>query len=255
MKALLVYFSQTGNTERVALSITRGLETVGISCRTVPLAEARPEMAAEADLLGIAAPVFYYKEPTLVRDFIARLPAASKKPAFTAITHGGNPVNTLRRLQKQLARRGYPVLKSFTALGYDTYPMYFKSFREWGRPDADELQRAADFGAHLSGDVLRFREDKSFPLPRYQFVGGPYFFRSLICQGGMMKRIFPRLVADEKLCTRCGTCRKNCPTGAITLAPFPKIDDKCMWCYLCERICPVQAFTPDWEPMRKKMKV
>jgi ferredoxin/flavodoxin len=255
MKAMIFYFSQTGNTERVALGVGRGLEAAGGTCRTVALAEARPEMAAEADLVGIGAPVFYYKEPTVVRDFIARLPAARRKPAFTFITHGGNPVNTLRRMQKQLARRGYTVINSFTALGYDTYPMYFKSFREWSRPNADELRLAAEFGGRLPGEVRRFREERHFALPRYKFVGGPYFFRSLVCRGGMMKRIFPRLAADEKICTRCGTCRKNCPTGAITLAPYPQIDNKCMWCYLCERICPVQAFTTDWEPIREKLKV
>ena len=253
--ALIIYFSQTGATRRVAEGIRRGLEAAGVPARAVPLAEARPEMAAEADLLGIGTPVFYYKEPTLVRALLARLPATRRKPAFTFITHGGNPVNTLARLQKQLARRGYTVLSSFTALGYDTYPMYFKDFREWGRPNADELRLAAEFGQRLPGDVRRFREDRRFALPRYQFVGGPYFFRSMICRGGMMKRIFPRLLADEKLCTRCGACRKNCPTGAITLSPYPRIDNKCMWCYLCERICPVQAFRTDWEPLRKKLKI
>ncbi len=255
MKALIVYFSQTGNTERVAAAIGRGLEAAGVACRTVALADARPEMMAEAELVGIGTPVFYYKEPTVVRDWMARLPAARGKAAFTFITHGGNPVNTLRRMQKQLGRRGYTVVKSFTALGYDSYPMYFKSFREWGRPEADELRLAAEFGERLSGEVGRFREDRNFSRPRYQFVGGAYFFRSMLCQGGMMKRIFPRLEADEKLCTRCGTCRKNCPTGAITMGPYPRIDDKCMWCYLCERICPVQAFRTDWEPLRKKLKI
>jgi len=254
-RALIVYLSQTGSTRRVAEAVSAGLSGRGLQCRTAELLKANPARAGEFDILGIGTPVFYYKEPLLVRRFIEQLPRADGRPAFTFITHGGNPVNTLRRMQKLLARRGYTVVNSFSCTGFDSYPMYLKSFREWGRPDAADLQAARDFGDRLADECRWFRDEKPFALPKYKFVGGKYFLLSHLLKGGMMKRTFPPHVVDENLCTRCGTCARNCPAQAITLEPYPKVGGACIWCYLCERICPEQAFQNDWTELRKKMKV
>jgi flavodoxin/NAD-dependent dihydropyrimidine dehydrogenase PreA subunit len=252
-RALIVSFSQTGNTRQVAEAIGRGLQTRGVDVRHADLLKTDPAEVAEYDLVGIGSPVFYYKEPANVREFIARLPSAKRKAAFTFITHGGNPVNTLRRMQKQLHRRGYTVINSVESLGYDTYPMFFRTFRDWGHPTADELQTAEDFGERLMREVRWFAEEQRFATPKYRFVGGKYFVLSLLCQGGMMKRMFPALGVKDDLCTRCGACARACPVGAITLDPTPKVGDACIWCYQCERICPEQAFDCDWSKLREKM--
>lgn len=252
---LLATFSQTGNTRRVAEAIARGLEAKAHKVRVVDLLKASPEEAADYPILGIGTPVFYYKEPEPVRRFIAALPRAGRKAAFTFITHGGNPVNTLRRMQKQLAARGYTVVNSFSCTGYDTYPMFFRVFREWGHPSESELAEAQDFGERLAGECRWFRDEQRFARPKYRFVGGKYLVLSLLCRGGMMKKLFPALVVDEALCTRCGTCARSCPAEAIMLAPYPKVDSRCIWCYQCERLCPQQAFVTDWSRLRKKMGV
>jgi flavodoxin/NAD-dependent dihydropyrimidine dehydrogenase PreA subunit len=254
-RAIIVTFSQTGNTRRVAEAVARGLRAKGLAVDLADLLSADPAATADYDLVGIGAPVFYYKEPANVRAFIDRLPDGRRKAAFTFITHGGNPVNTLRRMQKRLARRGHVVLNSFSCTGYDTYPMFFRTFREWGHPSADDLAAAQDFGERLANECRWFRDEQRFATPKYRFVGGKYFVLSLLCNGGMMKRMFPALKVREDLCTRCGTCARTCPTGAITLSPYPKIDEKCLWCYQCERICPEQALDADWSPLRKKMNV
>jgi len=259
--ALVVYFSQTGNTEQVAEAIGRGLRGRGLRVRHAKLLETRPEEAAEYDLLGLGTPVFYYKEPLLVREFIRRLPRgvrlgspqAARKPAFTFITHGGNPVNSLARMQRQLARRCYTVVNSFSCHGYDTYPMHLRGFREWGAPTAQLLRDAEGFGERLTSECRWLREERRFALPRYKFVGGKYFLFSHLFQGGRMKRFFPPQRVNESLCTRCGVCARNCPAQAIALDPYPRVSDACIWCYLCERICPWQAFAVDWSHLRSRM--
>jgi len=253
--ALIVYFSQTGATRQVAEAVSAGLRGQGLQCKTVELLKADAGQAGRLDILGIGTPVFYYKEPAIVKRFIEQLPKVKGKPAFTFITHGGNPVNTLRRMQKLLARRGYTVVNSFSCSGFDSYPMYLKSFREWGRPNAADLQAARDFGERLAVECRWLRDEKRFALPKYKFVGGKYLLLSQVLKGGMMKRTFPAHTVDEQVCTRCGTCARSCPTGAISLEPYPRVSEACLWCYLCERICPVQAFTNDWTELRKKMKV
>jgi len=253
VSALVVCFSQTGNTRQVAEAVVRGLQAHGVKAQLSDLLTADPGDADRYDVVGIGTPVFYYKEPVVVRRFIERLPRAHRKPAFTFLTQGGHPVNTLRRMQKQLAARGYTVVNSYSCPGYDTYPMFLHDFRAWGHPDAQELGQAQDFGERLANECRWFRDERRFGLPKYRFVGGKYFLLSHVMQGGRMKRFLPPITVNEDLCTRCGTCARTCPAQAITLEPCPVISDACMWCYQCERICPEQALEVDWSELREKM--
>jgi len=116
-RAIVIYFSQTGATRQVAEAIAWGLEAGGAAVNLADLLKTDPASVASYDVVGLGTPVFYYKEPPVVREFIAALPRAKRRPAFTFITHGGNPVNTLRRMQKQLAARGHVVVNSFSCTG------------------------------------------------------------------------------------------------------------------------------------------
>lgn len=254
-RATIFTFSQTGATEQVAGNIVSGLQSRNVACESMDLLKVSPQAAADAELIGIGTPVFYYKEPLLVRNFIDRLPPAEGRAAFTFITHGGNPVNTLRRLQKRLASRGYVVVNSFSCAGYDTYPMFLHRWRQWGHPAGKELQLARDFGSHLVDDVRMLLQEPHFVQPNYPFVGGKYFLLSLLLSGSRMRRFLPHPVPRPEVCIQCGVCARNCPASCITMTPFPTVGPDCIRCYLCERICPVQAWQLDWNRQRRRMKV
>lgn len=43
---------------------------------------------------------------------------------------------------------------------------------------------------------------------------------------------------DHSRCIKCGECRGICPTNAVTLSPFPEVNDsKCITCYVCHEVC------------------
>ncbi len=254
-RAAIFSFSQTGATEQIAGGIVTGLQDRGVPCEVLDLLKVQPEAAGEADLIGIGSPVFYYKEPVVVRRFIEQLPKADRRPAFTFITHGGNPVNTLRRMQKLLEKRGYVVLNSLSCAGYDTYPMFLRVWRQWGHPSDKEMELARDFGRQLVDEIRLLREEPHYVEPSYPFVGGKYLLMSMLFAGGRMKHFFPRPAPRKEICTRCGVCARNCPMGCISMAPYPVVGQDCMWCYLCERICPVQAYQLDWSKLRARMQV
>ncbi|MDH4267584.1 MAG: DUF362 domain-containing protein, partial [Deltaproteobacteria bacterium] len=47
---------------------------------------------------------------------------------------------------------------------------------------------------------------------------------------------------NEALCTRCGDCPSACPSGAILMQPYPKVDPgKCVSCFCCVEVCPEKA--------------
>jgi flavodoxin/NAD-dependent dihydropyrimidine dehydrogenase PreA subunit len=255
MNALIVYFTQTGNTEQVARAIGRGLD--GAGAETVDLAtlrEAGPRDWLGYDLVALGTPVFYYKEPVTVRDWIASLaPRPQPGPVLTFNTNGGNPTNTFRRLRKQLKAKGGRVIGSFECLGYDTYPIYLKSFRQWGRPNADDLAAAEAFGRDMAETAGRFHAGDPVAEPSYPFVGGKYFRLSWICRRPVLNRFFPKLNLDEALCTACGACARACPTENIRMVPGPQFLDRCIRCYLCERVCPQNAIQCDWRRLTRMM--
>ncbi len=43
---------------------------------------------------------------------------------------------------------------------------------------------------------------------------------------------------NHSQCIKCGECRGICPTKAISLSPYPEVDDsKCITCYSCHEVC------------------
>lgn len=47
---------------------------------------------------------------------------------------------------------------------------------------------------------------------------------------------------NEALCTRCGDCPSACPSGAILMQPYPRVDpEKCVSCFCCVEVCPEKA--------------
>lgn len=255
MKALVVYFSQTGGTAQVARLIAAGLLAGGATKADVrPIRQVGPEEWLNYDLLGVGTPVFYYHEPPNVRDWIRRLaPRQRPAPAFTFNTNGGNPCNTFRRLQRMLRPKGAHVTGSFECFGFDTYPIFMKSFRKWGHPDAADLNAAESFGRQAAADAARLIAGQPVPEPTYRFVGGKTFRLSIFCRKPILDWFFPALNVNHDRCIQCGACVRACPTENIKLDPWPTMADRCIHCHLCERICPRNAIECDWRRLTKMM--
>jgi len=260
MKCLVAYFSQTGNTAQAARAITGGLESAGAAVDVRPIEKISPGDWLEFDLLALGMPVFYYKEPANVRDWIKALrvrpaagPASRPMPVATFITSGGNPCNTLRRVQKFLKPKGGRVIGSFECYGYDTYPIYMKSFRQWGHPDAQDLDRAGEFGSSMAARAAELIAGRDVPEESYKFVSGKTFRLSVICRKPILEHFFPKLKLQADLCIRCGACARRCPTENIVLEPVPRFLNQCIHCYMCERICPRNAIRCDWRKLTKMM--
>ena len=80
------------------------------------------------------------------------------------------------------------------------------------------------YTAHLPGEKSRFAADMKKDYQAWNDLGGV----NPACQ--------------EDLCTRCGDCLAACPSGAILLTPYPKIDPgKCVSCFCCVEACPEGA--------------
>ena len=88
MKILIICFSQTGNTLKVAKSLREGLNEVADSCDLVDFADFDLSKLSEYDLVGLGCPVFYYREPFNISEFINNLQDLQGQHWFVFCSHG-----------------------------------------------------------------------------------------------------------------------------------------------------------------------
>ncbi|MDR1438469.1 MAG: flavodoxin [Clostridiales bacterium] len=134
MKIEVRYLSKSGNTAKVAGAIA---SAAGVAAKPIP-----EPVSADADLLFIGGAVYAFGIDEQLRQFIAELPQGIKRAAVfstAAVVRSAFP-----RIRALLAERGIAVSdEDFHCRGE------FK-FMHKGRPNADDLGKAAEFAKRLS---------------------------------------------------------------------------------------------------------
>jgi ferredoxin/flavodoxin len=274
LKSVIIYFSQTGNTEKTARAIARGIRSTDNHCDLISLREIDPgrsstpkapgsltarvsggiklEGLEDYDLIGIGTPVFYFQEPWNIRDFIGKLSFLKGKAGFVFCTHGGQDANTLPRMAKNLREQGWLVLGGLSTRGYDSFQPYIEFGYSKGRPDEGDLAAAAAFGRRLVADYrLMKKENRLDILPEVRFKFSLLHLASLWLTKGRVNKYLPKIKVDRKKCIKCNKCAEICPSGAIDLNPYPVRIKECIKCYYCEKICPQGAIIVNWHPTKR----
>lgn len=248
MDVTLIYFSQTGNTRRVAQAMAEAFRQAGCATRSVSLKKASPQDAVACDLLGIGTPCFSSQAPTPIKTFLENLPPLERKPSFVFATSSSAPGRVLYDLTRLLRARGADVISGFLTRGEVHHPAPCLIGRMPGRPNAEDLAAARRFAAAVaehvaagrSGPVAESRPDAFRPRR------GFYDLVALLSTDGFLRRVLPEPRLDATRCNQCRWCVYECPMHNITLAPYPILGDDCIRCYRCLAGCPQRAFDADW---------
>ncbi|HDP81122.1 MAG TPA: hypothetical protein ENN21_09815, partial [Spirochaetes bacterium] len=145
LKAKIVYFSQTGNTRKVAQAMVEAMNAVGCAASAVPLSQWNNSSGDDYDLLGVGAPSFSSQAPTPVKRLIKNLPALHGKSAFVFSTSGGAPGTVLYDMAAALKKKGARVSGGFLCRGECFHPAPEIYGRAPGRPDENDLENARSF--------------------------------------------------------------------------------------------------------------
>ena len=112
MKALVVYFSQFGNTQKIAQAIAEGLAS-GASVRTINVHQFGISELDGIELLVIGSPTHKMKLPDVVRPVLAQLPRRSLDGKSVAtfdtsykMSRWMAPFTAARKLAHQLRKLG-----------------------------------------------------------------------------------------------------------------------------------------------------
>ena len=88
-KATVVWYSQTGNTQKCGKVLAKTFENKGITVSYGDMRNLDQTKITDADLIVIGAPVFYYDIPDFVKNFIQSLPDLKGISVAAYVTFGG----------------------------------------------------------------------------------------------------------------------------------------------------------------------
>ncbi|UCD56747.1 MAG: EFR1 family ferrodoxin [Candidatus Hydrogenedentota bacterium] len=248
MKALIIYFSQTGNTRKVAECIREGIVAVTGQCELRELMDVDMASLADYDLVGLGSPVFYFQEPFNVRDFMEGLPELRGRQWFIFCTHGAVMGNTFPSMAERLAKKGITVIGYHHTYADGTLPFYPHPTLTTGHPDFLDFEEARGFGEDIAARSQRIAEGDSSLIPAPGPVPEEWVQNARMLTLEFMDQMMPRLRIDMERCTHCHVCEDNCPVKGIDIeADPPRIQAPCVYCWYCAKTCPVLAIEADWD--------
>jgi ferredoxin/flavodoxin len=248
MHVVLIYFSQTGNTRKVANAMADAFRELGHSAKTITLDEAVPEDAIRGDLLGLGTPCFSSQAPTPVKAYLRSLPALNGMRSFIFATSSGAPGRVLYDLTRLLRRKEANVLGGFITRGQVSHPAPRMVGQFPSRPSEDDFNLARGFAKAL---VEHAAQNRMSPLlesrPDALKLGfGFYDLMGWIISDRVSRFLMPEPKADPDKCDQCRWCVGECPMDNITLERVPILGSRCIRCYHCMIGCPQNAFEADW---------
>lgn len=231
--ARLIYFSPTQTTKRILEGIARGIRAKRLDelDLTSPGANMGETVEIHEALTIIGAPVYGGRLP---QEAVLRLKRfrGDRAPAVIAVVYGNRAYeDALLELKDLVVEAGFTPVAGGAFLGEHSFSTKAVPIAP-GRPDPEDLRKAAEFGAMIRdrlGSLPALNE-----MPPLRVPGNtPYK------EWRKTSRISP---VTGAACGKCGRCAGLCPTAAITIHDSVLTDpDRCLLCCACVRNCPTGA--------------
>ena len=243
MKCLIVYFSQSGNTQRMARAIHSGIAPVVDLCDITSFSNIDMNELSGYDLIGVGSPC-WDGVPFHIERILRDMPPQPGRQTFTFCTHGVMGFRFLPNMVKLLNEKGMVVIGSRDWYCSVSHPLIPKPYLTDGHPDATDLEEAAQFGRDMVHTSTLIKQGDSSLIPPIPPMPAP---RTL------SRPLSPKHINLAKcLYPKCRLCIDNCRLKIIDLSVSPPVfPSECLPCYFCEFICPTGAIETDYAPAAK----
>lgn len=240
MKLLMVYFSPTGNTRKVAQAVADRCDQLGSDVTlwdmTLPLQRQKNVELTAFDAFVFGFPVHSLRAPRLVRQWL-RTWQGEKKRCAMFFTYGGFSVHpahysTGKILEQQgfrvVASAQFPSAHTYNRGGWEALPH---------RPNNEDLEEARNY-ADAVYPRLMGTDNKRPPA----FEQGQYTTKQLDAFEDFRYQVVSQLPTRSGVeCCLCRQCEKMCPVGVFAAEPGEVVRAGCLACLACVAICPEQV--------------
>ncbi|MCG8615977.1 MAG: 4Fe-4S binding protein, partial [Desulfobacterales bacterium] len=236
-------FSPTGTTQRITRAIADGIAPREIIEHDLTQAASRTHITqpSEADLVILAAPVYYGRLPESAVPLFRQLTGAGKAVVPVVVYGNREYDDALIELRDICVEQGFMPVAAGAFIGEHSYSGPNRPMAE-GRPDAADLAKAAAFGIRIRETLDAVEGPVAFP-PLHLPGNRPYLVPERLIMLKKIKETIPFTPeTDTEICTQCGICTDACPEDAIDSCDVTDIDRwKCILCFACVKSCPEQA--------------
>lgn len=245
--ALIVYFSGTGGTKRIAENIQKIFINkrydVIMQCldrfQNFTYEEENLEYLQNVDVLLLLYPVYAFDAPEIIYEWIDKLPNCINISTAVISVSGGGEVwpNTSCRIKpiKKLEEKGYYVF-------YENM-MVMPSNCIIKTNDHLSMHLLKAIPLKVNNLVEHITNKKRYRRRAKISIGLVFLLSKLEKKG---QRIFSRSFKITDSCTGCSWCVNNCPRNNIKLKDkTPVFEHKCIICLRCIYGCPNNALYTD----------
>jgi flavodoxin/ferredoxin len=265
MKSIVIYYSQSGNTRKIAKAICKGMKQATGRCELSSIKDLDPGQVDQYELIGLGSPVWMGGFTPNMRLFVEAIPQQAGRHIFSFNTHGVMPELYFPSVVRKLRAKGFTVIGTRDWYGSVHFQVAPKPYATDGHPDETDLEEAEEYGAEMVERSRRIRDGETDlipPPPDFEFTPQLLVLLEFYQSG---HNPHGRLHYDPDKCNypKCRLCVDNCLMGYIDLSARPRrygsLGDSCdMWmgCTFCEMICPTGAIYCDWdEVLKENMKL
>lgn len=258
MKAIVLYYSATGNTAMIAKSIHKGMCDEFEVCDIKSIRKANPADMVEYDLIVVGSPIWYYRETANLTDFIYKMPEMSGKLCVMFCTHGSYPAGYMFVLSTIIKHKGMTIIGWSNWYGGVSQVLHMpKPYLTDGNPDEISLRQAEEFGREMGSRAKRVAQGEKNLIPKSGTGEGPGA-RDLWKVNPMVAAPHEEQAEGQSLSERaqamrkfnkkkckypeCGKCIDVCPVKAISFSDGNlSVKGSCINCTLCDKLCPEEA--------------
>lgn len=234
---MIFYYSGCGNSRHVAEQLAARLEQKLVF---IPQAARQGEYdyaLAEGESLGFVFPIYSWRPPKLVLDFVRGLRIEGRPSyVYMVVTYGDDAGLADRMLGKALAAAGLRLDAAFGVTMPNTYVNM--SFMDVDKPDV--VQRKLAEAESRIGEVAEMvaAQRRLTDLNR----GGAPWLKTYVVGEGFNKWVSDKKYRATEACVSCGRCVQVCPLQNIVLADGrPHWNGHCTHCEACYHYCPQNA--------------
>lgn len=219
---VLAVFSPTGGTLKVARAICSGLDMEG--CEIDLCAKPVSGKIEENTLLIAAMPVYEGRIREVALQRLRQL-RGQNGPAIAVAVYGNREYeDALLELSDTLVESGFVVPAAGAFIAEHSIIRSIGA----GRPDAEDLKRAKEFGSQALAKITARDSMQTVTVP-----GDPDYRNKKRGTG------VPPITNDG--CNSCGICAAECPVGAIPMDAPNTTTEACIGCMRCLSVCPQNA--------------
>ncbi len=252
--AAILWYSQTGHTERAGRLIAKTLENNGIRTSCSDYRNFDKEALGNYDIVIAGSPVYYYDVPSNFKDWLKTIPNLNNASVASFVTfggEGGNQYNTSRTLAGLLVERGGIPVGAAEFGNMSTFAITWSTgnvkriLKYQDKPDNDTFNVIRSYTTQI---VERIKDSISFDIDK------KFDYRDMIKSAPSIwstKLLINQHQIDKTRCISCGTCMDKCPVDAIDIDKGTVDNDKCIVCLGCVNNCPTQSV--DMEFIGKKV--